>query len=155
MIEDYFFTKNTRWVLWGAFAVVLALLIFHAGVVVGQHDPMRGNMMYVNGEPAMPDGGMLGGIMPARGFVESGHGAVGTVTTVTPPTFVLQTRDGLTQTVYAGSSTVVTGPATDSRQPAYPSSVELIKTGEFVIVIGDPNDTDDGFLDARIIHILR
>jgi hypothetical protein len=140
MLEDYFFTKNTKWVLWGAFILIVALLIFHAGMVVGQHRPHA----RANEGPA--PGGMLGGFMPTEGYVESGHGAVGTIATVTLPTFILQSRDGLTQTIYAGSTTVVTG-------GLVPNTSALVRN-EAVIVIGDPNDTDDGYLDARIIHIL-
>ncbi len=145
MLEDYFFTKNTRWVLWGAFAIIVAPLIFHAGVVVGQHQPMRGRVAF-DGAPGQT-GGMLGGIMPSRGFVEDGHGAVGTIATVTLPIFTMQNRDGLTQKIYAGTSTMVTGGASADRS--------ALMSGEVVIVIGDPDDSDDdGYLDARIIHIL-
>ena len=35
--EDYLFTKNTKWFLWGGLLLVLGALIFHAGVVVGSH----------------------------------------------------------------------------------------------------------------------
>jgi hypothetical protein len=147
MIEDYFFTKNTRWILWGAFAVIVALLIFHAGVVVGQHQPMRGRMNFASGAPSMPDTGMLSGIMPRQGYVEDGHGAVGTIATVTLPTFTMQSRDGMEQKIYAGTSTVVTGGLAPDRS--------ALKSGQVIIVVGDPDDTDDGYLEARIIHILQ
>ena len=147
MIEDYFFTKNTKWVIWGTAAIIVGLLLFHAGVVVGQHEPMRGRMTFASNGQAQPaPGGMLGGFMPTRGFVEDGHGAVGTIATVTLPTFTMQNRDGLTQQIYAGTSTVVTGGTS--------ADTSALKQGELIIVIGDPNDTDDGYLDARIIHIL-
>lgn len=142
MIEDYFFTKNTRWVLWGAFTSIVALLIFHAGVVVGSHQHLR-ERPGANGAPV----GMLGGIMPPQGFVESGHGAVGTVASVTLPTFTLQTRDGMLEKVETGSSTVVTGGSTGLASD--------LTSGEKVIIIGDPAEVDDqDDLDARIIHIL-
>jgi len=145
MLEDYFFTKNIKWVLWGTFAVVLALLIFHAGVVVGSHEP-RGRM---NGAPNgqfMNGQGPLGSIMPTQGYVEDAHGAVGTIATVTLPTFTMQSRDGMTEKIYAGTSTVVTG----GTMP----NTGALKGGLLFIVIGDPGDTDDGYLEARIIHIL-
>jgi hypothetical protein len=142
MLEDYFFTKNTRWVLWGAFAVVVALLIFHAGVVVGSHKSMR---------ERPPQGAGLGGMfgfMPPQGFVENGHGAVGTIATVTLPTFTLQTRDGLTERVETGSSTDVTGGTT--------GTLGDLQSGQTVIIIGNPQTIDDqDDLDARMIHILR
>ena len=143
MIEDYFFTKNTKWFLWGALALVLALLIFHAGVVVGQQQPRHVHAPF-NDAPAQ--GGILSGIMPQADYVEDGHGAVGTIATVTLPTFTMQSRDGLTEEIYAGTSTMVTG----GNAP----DTSALQSGEVVIVIGDPEDTDDGYLDARIIHIL-
>ena len=141
MIEDFFFTKNTKWVLWGAFAIIVALLIFHAGFVEGQHQPLHGHMAAAAG-----NSGALGGFMPRQGFVENGHGAVGTIATVTLPTFTLESRDGLSQTIYAGTSTMFTGGQTND--------ASALQSGEAVIVIGDPDDIDDGYLDARIIHIL-
>jgi hypothetical protein len=145
MIEDYFFTKNTKWFIGGAAALIVGLLLFHAGVVVGQHEPMRGRMTF-NGQGQPTQGGMLGGFMPTRGFVEDGHGAVGTIATVTLPTFTMQNRDGLTQQIYTSTSTIVTGGTV--------ADISALTKGDVVIVIGDPNDTDDGYLDARIIHIL-
>ena len=142
MLEDYFFTKNTKWLLRGALALVVALLIFHAGVVVGSHGGMRGRAPEGGGP-----GGMLG-FMPDRGFVENGHGAVGTIATMTLPTFTLQTRDGLTEQVETGSSTYVTGGIT--------GTLGDLQSGQTVIIIGNPQtvgDQDD--LDAHMIRILR
>lgn len=147
MIEDYFFNKKTKWVLWGAFAFMLSLLVFHAGFVLGQHQPMHGRTGTINGMP--PQGmfdGQLYNLLPRQGFMENGHGAVGTIATITLPTFLLESRDGLTQTVYAGSSTMVTGGRV--------ADTSALMRGEVVVVLGDPADTDDGYLDARIIHIL-
>ncbi|HEY5383158.1 MAG TPA: hypothetical protein VIJ88_01220 [Candidatus Paceibacterota bacterium] len=139
-LEDYFFTKNTRYILWGVGAVIIALLIFHAGVVVGSHQSVRGRMV-------LQGSGTFGGFIPSEAYVESGHGAVGTIESVALPTFLLQTRDGAVQKIYASTSTIVTGKGA--------SGISSIISGETVIVIGDPDDTDDqGYLDARIIHIL-
>src|SRR5258708_11751135 len=98
MLEDYFFTKNTRWELWSTLGAVVVLFIFHAGVVTGQHQPTRGHV------PKGPDehgqGGVLDNFLPRQGYVENDHGAVGTIATVTLPTFILQSRDGLAQKIY-------------------------------------------------------
>jgi len=142
MLEDYFFTKNTRYVLWGAFAVLVALLIFHAGVVIGEHEPR------MHPGPGMQAAGPLGKFMPKEAFM-SGHGAVGEIATVTLPTFTLITRDNETQQVETGSSTSVEGGPT--------GTVSDLVRGETVIVIGDPQavDTDgQNDLDARIVKIL-
>ena len=145
MIEDYLFTKKTKWFIWGALGVVVVVLVYHAGFVAGQHQHMRPRVPFGGAMPTT--GGMLGGIMPQEGFVEDGHGAVGEIATVTLPTFTLTTREGLTEKVYAGTSTIVTGAAN--------TGVNSLTHGQLVIIIGDPQDQDDqGYLDARIIHIL-
>src|SRR6185437_6953947 len=101
MLEDYFFSKNIRFVLWGAFAFIIAFLIFHAGVVVGSHQPMRGRMAFdTRVGPGGFASGIVGGFMPKEGYVESGHGAVGTIATVTLPTFTLTSRGGETEKIY-------------------------------------------------------
>jgi len=138
MLEDYFFTKNTKWFLWGFCALIVALLIFHAGVVVGSHEPERGRMP---DRTQVGTPGMLGGFMPTEGYLENGHGAVGTITALALPSFSLETRDGMVQKIYAGTSTVITG--------------GTLTSGETVIVVGEPEGSDDqGYLDARIVHIL-
>jgi hypothetical protein len=138
-LEDYFFTKNTRYALWGAGAVIIALLIFHAGVVVGSHQRIHGRLV-------LQDTGAPGDFIPSETYVESGHGAVGTVESVTLPTFMLQARDGTMQKIYVSSSTIITGGA---------HNTSALIGGQTVIVIGDPDDTDDqGYLEARIIHVL-
>ena len=147
MLEDYFFTKNTKWILWGSSGVILAALIFHAGVVVGSHQTVHGRISFEGGPGGPSSGGMMQNFMPREGYVESGHGAIGSIATITPPTFIIETRDGLTQKIVMSSSTVITG-------NSGPTAAAL-QSGQLVIVIGDPNDSDDvGFLDARIVHIL-
>jgi hypothetical protein len=137
-LEDYFFTKKTKWFLWGAFALILAALIFHAGVVVGSRQTVHGRL-------ELRGPGMFG-FMPSEAYVEGGNGAVGTIKTLTLPTLTLETRDGTMQEVYVSTSTIITDGATHT---------STLQAGEVVIVIGDPNDSDDqGILDARIIHVL-
>ena len=144
MLEDYLFTKKTNWLIWGTSGVILTALIFHAGIVVGSHqNNRRASYQGASGD----QGGMMQNFMPRQGYMESGHGAVGTIATVTLPTFIITTRDGAQQSIYAATGTVVTGGTAQG-----PSA---LTSGQFVVIIGDPDDSDDkGYLDARIIHIL-
>lgn len=144
MIEDYFFTKKTKWALWGVCTAILLFLIFEAGMAAGQHRPMRHSPGKGPGTPG--PGGILGSFMPEQGYIENGHGAVGTIATVTLPTFILQSRGGLEQVIHVGTSTVITGGSSNTGT--------ALQSGEIVIVVGDPDDTDNGHLEARIIHIL-
>ncbi|MGH7936598.1 MAG: hypothetical protein ACREF8_06285 [Chthoniobacterales bacterium] len=141
--EDYLFTKNTKWVLWGLGALLLAGLIFHAGVVVGSHEPVRYRGDDEGFHPPFPP---FAGMTLPQGFIRGGYGAAGTITAVSLPTITIRTRDGATESIYVGTSTAVSG--TSSSSPA------TLAPGEFVIVIGDPSDTDDNLTDARFIHVV-
>jgi hypothetical protein len=138
MFEDYLFTKNTKWVLWGLFALVVALLIFRAGTIVGYHDALRFHGLESRGGPQ--DQGPFGLPLPPDGGMP-GHGAVGTIESVALPTVTLKTRDGSEVSVYVASTT---------------PGVSQLKVGETIVVIGDPNDTDQsGDMNARFIHIIQ
>ncbi len=144
MSEDHWFTKNLKLILWGLFAVILALLIFRAGTIVGYHDALRFHGLESRGSPEGPFGLPFS---PEGGM--PGHGAVGTIESIALPELVLQTRDGTQVSVYVGTTTPV-------REGTSTVNVSSLKVGETIIVIGDPNDTDnDGDMDAGFIHVVQ
>ena len=149
-LEDYMFTKNTKWILWGLGALVLAALIFHAGVVVGSHD--RG-MPGHNFDKAWFDAQIPfgGGTLPLpQGFIPGGHGAFGTISSVALPAITVTTRDGVTLTVNVDSDTQIVGAT-----PEGTSSPSALKVGDTIIVLGDPDDTSSSTaVDARLIRIV-
>lgn len=146
-LEDYFFVKKTKWILWGVFALIIAALIFHAGIVVGSHRPfMQGRGQGGGFEAQIPFGGEVA--LP-QGFIPGSHGALGTIATVTLPTLTLTTRDGMTLTVKVDSGTQIVGAT-----PEGTSTSASLSVGEMVIVVGDPDDTSpNGAVDARLIRI--
>jgi hypothetical protein len=118
--------EKKYWWFGGAAAIILGLLIFHAGLIVGFHDAQH----------------------RGKGFVPGGHGAVGIITAIALPSVTLQTRDGGTTTILVASSTPILR-ASDELSPS------ALAVGDAVIVIGDPNDTDDaGAVDARLVRIM-
>ena len=129
----------------GAFgALILALLIFHAGVVYGSHRNPFGRHDAERGfRPSFfPENFEL-----PHGFIPSGHGAVGTVSSVSLPTFTLKTRAGTSQTVSISSSTVIR-----SRSGI---DIKTLSVGNQVIVLGEPNEQENqGSIEATIIRIL-
>jgi hypothetical protein len=72
-------TKNTRIVLWSVAGVLLAFLIFHAGLVAGSY----------------------------RGMRHRGHGVVGIIATVALPTLTITEPNGDTETVFLATTTRV------------------------------------------------
>ena len=76
--------------------------------------------------------------------MQNGHGAVGTIQTVTLPTFVMQTREGTDQTVLVGTSTII--------RNARGMTTKTLTTGSHVIVLGEPDSQNR--IDAKFINIL-
>ena len=144
--EKMFASKKARWAACIILVIILAGLIFHAGVVVGSH---RGQ--FRGGEFGNP--GMRNGFRPPffpegfempHGFIQDGHGAVGTITALSLPTFQMQTREGINQTIFVSTSTIIrSGDAQNST---------TLATGENVIVLGTPDSQNR--IDAKIIRIL-
>ncbi len=124
MLEDYFFTKNTKWFFWGLAALLVAFLIFHAGFVVGR-DSMRphGRPMFV-------------------GFVDRGHGAIGVVSGVSGNTITLTEPDGDTETVTFASTTPI----------RFNDGTSTLKIGQHIIIVGAPDETHET-IQAKFIRI--
>ena len=148
-LEDYMFTKNTKWILWGLGALVLAALIFHAGVVVGSHDHGPGHNFDKGWFDAQIPFG-AGTIPLPQGFIPGGHGALGTISSVALPAITVTTRDGVMLTVNVDSDTQIVGAT-----PEGTSSPSSLAVGETIVVLGDPDDINsNGAIDARLIRIL-
>jgi hypothetical protein len=143
MLEDYLSTKNTRYIVWGAAGIVLALLMAHAALAVSSHrDEDR---------PAYHQKNMFFSVMPAPGkaYIEGSHGAVGTISGLNLPRFTLVSRGGATHSVYVGTSTLIT-PA-----PGTVTTTDALQNGTVVMVIGNPRTMNgEKVIDALIIRIL-
>ena len=143
-LEDYLFTKNTRWIIWGVLVLIFEALVFHAGVVAGSRNPLHNRPM--PGGPGFEAHIPFGGaVMLPEGFMPSGHGALGTISSIALPILTLTSRDGTTLNVEISSTTQVTG---------LTGGADLV-VGDTIIVLGDPKDTDErGEVDARLIRVL-
>ncbi len=141
-LEDYLFTKKTRYVIWGAAGFVVVLLAVHASMVVNSHRAEYGS--------DHKSGKMFFAFVPSPGeaYIEGGHGAVGTVSNLTLPHFTLVTRGGMSQAVYAATGTVVT------LGPGLATTTYALQNGLVVMIIGDPHDEDNRYIEARIIRVL-
>ncbi len=141
-LEDYLFTKNTRYVIWGATGIVVVLLAVHAGLVVNSRHSERFEHR--------PPGKMFFAFVPSPGeaYIEGGHGAIGTINDLDLPRFTLVTRGGLSQSVYAATDTVVT------LGPGLATTTYALQNGLVVMVIGDPRTEESAYIDARLIRVL-
>jgi len=135
-IKIFFVSKKTRVITTVIGALLLAALIFHAGVVYGSHRNPFGRHDAGRGfrPPFFP-----GNLELPHGFIWNDHGAVGTITAITLPTFLMQTREGTIQSILIGTSTVI-------------RSNTLLSMGDEVIVLGEPDN--QGRIDATLIRVL-
>ncbi|MFI5260665.1 MAG: hypothetical protein ACHQU0_02630 [Candidatus Paceibacteria bacterium] len=139
---DLFSSRHVRLAVGILGSLFLAALIFHAGVVVGSHQGFAREGQFGRGfrPPFFP-----GGFEMPHGFIQDGHGAVGAVTAITLPTLVLQTREGTSQTIVVGTSTVL-------RSMDGPG-VPTLSVGDTIIVLGEPDDQNR--VHAAFIRILH
>ena len=136
--KKWVLSEKVRWILYGFGVFFVALLIFHAGVVTGSH-------RHFSDRPG-PGFGFRGpgfNVQMPRGFIYNGHGAVGTIQSVSTSSITLQTRDGTTQTV------LLTG-KTSIRTASGAASSTALSVGQQVIILGTPND--DGTISADLIR---
>jgi len=135
-IKIFFVSRTVRVVAGVVGVLFLAALIFHAGVVYGSHRNPFGRHDAGRGfrPPFFP-----GGFELPHGFISNAHGAVGTVTTLALPTITMQTREGTSQTILVGTSTITRGGT-------------ALSVGDEVLVLGEPDS--QGRIDATLIRVL-
>lgn len=137
-LEQFAASKKVRAGVGILGALFVAALIFHAGVVVGAH---RGRFDRAHSfrSPLFPSGFAL-----PHGFIPNAHGAVGTITAVTLPTFTMETRAGASQSIVVGTSTLI--------RSMGPANEKALSVGSQVIVLGEPDG--QGRIDAKLIRVL-
>lgn len=149
-LKEFTQSKSFQGILIGIGVSIIALLIFQAGVTVGQHKAKFGDRLGNHFERNFVDT-QRGGFPNPQGFVfgeplpPGGHGAVGEIISITLPTFVIAGPDNLEKTVAVTDDTLV-------REFRDELGIESIETGKFVVVLGEPND--DGVIEAKLIRFL-
>ena len=144
-------SKKARVIAIVVLSLVVALLVFQAGVTVGykkaSFSRQLGNNFY-----RVFDGMPMPGERPVMTkkflFTESlpgGHGAAGRVASVSLPSFVVAGPDNV-------EKVVVIGRGTDIRRVRDSATSSDIKVEDFVVVLGSPDDA--GQINARLIRIL-
>lgn len=144
-IKGYIRSQSFRGILIGVGIAIIALFIFQAGVFVGYR---KASFAYKFGDnyyrafdrkPPAPFG------VPMYGEFGTTHGAAGEVMSVSLPTFIVAGPDSVEKTVLVGTSTLI-------RKLDLELKPEDIQTGDFLVVIGEPNG--DAQIQAKLIRIL-
>lgn len=133
--RHFFSSRGVRLTAGVVGALLVAALIFHAH---------RGEFGRFGRERGFRPPFFPVGIEFPRDFISGGHGAVGTITALTLPTFALETREGTSETILVGTSTLIRSRGTGNAQ--------ALSAGDQVVVLGEPDS--QGRIDAKFIRIL-
>jgi hypothetical protein len=140
-IKKIFHSKNIRWAVGVLGVLLVATLIFHAGVVFGTRQAL-----YSERFPRDPRHSFFpGALRLPPGYVPGGHGAVGVITEVALPTVTIQMRDGSTDVVTVGTSTIIE--STDGQ-----NTTSSLVVGRPVVIIGAPGTL--GGIGAKVIRVI-
>ena len=141
IFQSKLFTK----ILAGIGIVIVALLIFQAGVLVGYHKAAfsyRGGQDYYHTFGEHRRNFPMG--MGREDFSDS-HGIIGKIIKTDLPTLVIEGQNKIEQVVLTNDQTMVR----HLRDILKPSD---LKTDDYVVVIGSPNDKSQ--IEARFIRLL-
>lgn len=144
MNNHFIQSKALRRIIIGLLSVIVALVIFRAGMMVGFRQAgfssRWGQNYFQNfGGPNDFERGM-----PNHGLLEA-HGSLGTVIKIDPTDIVVQGRDGIEKIILVSDSTMIR------------RDNDMLKLGDLhpndtVIVIGSPNE--NGQIEAQLIRVL-
>jgi hypothetical protein len=136
-------SKTVRGILIGIIIAIILLVVFTAGVSIGEHKARFAGQFGDNFERNFmdPRGGMMGDMMRGVG----GHGAIGEIISIKLPQIIVSGPDNLEKTILVSTSTTI------RRFQETIQSSEL-KTGDFVVTIGTPNQS--GQIEAKLIRIM-
>lgn len=140
-------SKILKRILYGLGIAVIALLIFQAGAVIGYRKAdfySRWGENYHRNFGGPPGGFVRGmGISPAA--LPNSHGTFGQVIKIEPSGFAVESSEGVEKTVIAKDDFLI-------RRFRDNIGLNDLKAGDFVVVIGDPNN--QGQIEAKLIRVL-
>ena len=142
-MKKIFESKTSFRILCGVAIVIVALLIFSAGVTVGFHKASFGRAWGENYErnfglaPDHP--AFLGDNFP------NANGAIGKIIKIELPTIIVQDKDNTEKVISISKATQIE----EMRKPLATSD---LKIDDFVVIIGAPNP--EGQIEAKFIRVM-
>lgn len=142
-------SKLIQGIIIGIIAMIAFLFVFALGVIVGSHKAQFEGNFGDKFERNFRDGGMPRiGEFGFGGDLEMGpnsHGAVGQILTIDSSKMVITGPDNLEKIVLIKSDTLV-------REFRDEKTLQDLKVGSFVVIIGTPNT--QGEIEAKLIRIM-
>jgi hypothetical protein len=139
-----------KWIIFGLAIFVAVVLIFGAGIFVGE---MKARFSYRWAENyhknfGGPQGGFMGrlpGNLPPPGDFIEGHGTFGEIIKINDSDFVIKGQGDVEKVVVVGKDTVID----EGRKTI---KKEDLKVGDCAVIIGSPNES--GQIEAKLIRIM-
>ena len=143
--KKIFQSKKFKIALLGIACLIVALLIFQAGIFVGYR---KASFSYEWGQnyPRI-FGGRPGGFLNEfgdRGYI-NGHGIVGQIIKIDGSIIVIKGNDNAEKTIIVSDSTAIQS----GRQSV---KINDLKTDDFIVAIGSPNNS--GQIEAKLIRLM-
>ena len=132
--------------------IIIALIIFQAGVFVGYGKAMFYRSIGDRYSPydqkhARGEGFGEFGNFISDANLPGGHGAVGKIVSINLPNIVVASPDNVEKTVNISNDTLI-------RQFRDTIGEKDLKVGDYVIVLGDTSSTDNAVVNAKLIRLL-
>jgi hypothetical protein len=125
--------------------IIVALSILFIGINIGERRARFAGEFGDNYQRNFlgPRGSMMGGYFGQ--MLPGGHGATGNILSINLPQIIINGPDNLEKTILVGTSTMI-------RQFQQNIQSTDLKTGDFVTVLGNPNNS--GQIEAALIRVM-
>jgi hypothetical protein len=143
-----FSKENVKWLIVGFIIMALFVLIFAFGVWIGGEKARFSSDWADNYHKnfAGPQSGFNQNWqdMPGGDFI-NGHGVFGEIIKIDEGSFIIKGKENMENIIIVGKDTMI---------QRFRDDIKLtdLRVGEFVVVIGSPNDS--GQIEAKLIRIL-
>jgi hypothetical protein len=144
-VKEVLKKSKVKWIICILGSIVVALLIFQAGIYVGVNKASFSFKMgeqYFRQMNNMPNDNFMG--MNRQDFTDS-HGSAGKIISIKLPLIVVADKDGVEKTILISTSTEIKQ-FKDSIKPSD------LKINDYIAVIGTPDNNAE--LEARLIRIM-
>ena len=146
-IKEFIQSPIFRGVIIGVVLAIVVLVIFQAGVIVGER---RSDFAHRFGDSFEenfrgPEGVMAFRGVPGHGPLPSAHGAVGKIISVALPNVLVAGPDNLEKTVVIRSETVI-------REFQTERLASDLNVGDHIVAFGEPNE--EGQIEAKLVRLL-
>ncbi|MEI7709710.1 MAG: hypothetical protein WCI76_03270 [bacterium] len=153
-IKKIFDSKTTIKILYALVGIVIAMLIFHAGVIVGFNKASYGHAWGQHYSENFGIGNMRDNDTSAKNMMNevgmmnlfpNAHGAIGKIIKIQLPNIIVEDDDNTERVVYVDTSTKI-------EKGRVAIATKDLNLADFVVVIGAPNEK--GVIEAKLIRVI-